>query len=56
MSKTAVVNTVTKRMDTSIRTLKAHDLFQGGRSVLIEHNGENYRLQLTRSHKLILTK
>ncbi len=31
-------------------------LLQGGKSVTISHNGESYRLQLTRQGKLILTK
>lgn len=32
------------------------DLFKGQKSVVIEHNGEKYRLQSTRLGKLILTK
>lgn len=31
-------------------------LLQGGKSVVISHNGELYRLQTTRQGKLILTK
>jgi hemin uptake protein HemP len=31
-------------------------LFRGGQEVLICHNGENYRLRITRNGKLILTK
>ena len=31
-------------------------LLQGGRVVEIHHNGEYYRLQATRTGKLILTK
>jgi len=31
-------------------------LFQGGQEVLIRHNGEDYRLRITRNGKLILTK
>lgn len=31
-------------------------LLQGARSVTIRHNGEYYRLQVTRQGKLILTK
>ncbi|MEN3029836.1 hemin uptake protein HemP [Chromobacterium amazonense] len=31
-------------------------LFGGGREILIEHQGELYRLQLTRNGKLILIK
>jgi hemin uptake protein HemP len=32
------------------------DLFKGHTSVLIEHNGASYRLQMTKLGKLILTK
>jgi hemin uptake protein HemP len=31
-------------------------LFQGGNFLMIEHNGGEYRLQLTQNNKLILTK
>lgn len=31
-------------------------LFQGHRELLILHQGETYRLRITRSEKLILTK
>lgn len=31
-------------------------LFQGSQEVLISHNGEHYRLRITRNGKLILTK
>lgn len=37
-------------------TLASNDLFQGNREVLIEHNGEVYRLRITRTGKLILNK
>jgi len=36
--------------------LDSSQLLQGGRQVEIQHNGELYRLQATRSGKLILTK
>ena len=32
------------------------DLLKGGRIALIEHDGAEYRLQLTRQNKLLLTK
>lgn len=38
------------------RVLRSQDLFEGAREVWIEHERELYRLQLTRSGKLILTK
>jgi hypothetical protein len=31
-------------------------LFQGGQEILINHNGEHYRLRITKNGKLILTK
>jgi hemin uptake protein HemP len=31
-------------------------LFQGGNFLMIQHNGDEYRLQLTQNNKLILTK
>jgi len=31
-------------------------LFQGSQEVLINHNGEHYRLRITKNGKLILTK
>ncbi len=31
-------------------------LFQGSQEILIVHNGEQYRLRITRNGKLILTK
>lgn len=34
----------------------ADSLFQGGQEILIRHNGDHYRLRITKSGKLILTK
>lgn len=31
-------------------------LFQGNQEILISHNGEHYRLRITKNGKLILTK
>ncbi|TFZ00481.1 hemin uptake protein HemP [Ramlibacter henchirensis] len=36
--------------------VESSQLFQGHRAVEIHHNGELYRLQATRTGKLILTK
>ena len=36
--------------------LHSRQLFGAGREILIEHQGEIYRLQLTRNGKLILIK
>ena len=38
------------------RTLTSTELLTGAPLVLIEHQGETYRLQTTRQGKLILTK
>ncbi len=38
------------------RRLDSSTLFAGGQRLLIEHQGAEYRLQLTRQGKLILTK
>jgi hemin uptake protein HemP len=36
--------------------LPAKQLFQGGQEILIDHQGEIYRLRITKNGKLILTK
>jgi hemin uptake protein HemP len=38
------------------KTFRSDDLFGGARFLVIEHAGEQYRLQITRQGKLILTK
>lgn len=38
------------------RTITSAELLQGEKAILIQHNGAEYRLQMTRSKKLILTK
>lgn len=38
------------------RTIAAGQLFEGRREVFIEHEGERYRLRITRRNKLILQK
>lgn len=38
------------------RVLDTASLFGGGREVILTHRGEQYRLRLTQSGKLILTK
>lgn len=42
--------------DADARQFDSHALLRGERELLINHNGELYRLRLTRSGKLILTK
>jgi hemin uptake protein HemP len=38
------------------RVIRSEDLFAGGRVVLIQHAGEQYRLMITRNDRLILQK
>jgi hemin uptake protein HemP len=40
----------------SLRMISSSDLLGGDRLVIIRHAGENYRLQVTATGKLILTK
>ncbi|MHB1083558.1 MAG: hemin uptake protein HemP [Thiobacillus sp.] len=37
-------------------SIPASRLFQGSQEILIGHNGDTYRLRITRNGKLILTK
>lgn len=41
---------------TGVKLLRSRELFAGVREVVIEHDGEHYRLRPTRKGKLILTK
>ena len=36
--------------------IKSEDLLKGGQELIITHEGETYRLRITRNNKLILTK
>jgi hemin uptake protein HemP len=36
--------------------LRSEDLFRGRNELIIEHQGQEYRLRLTRNDKLILNK
>ncbi len=36
--------------------IRSEQLFADGKALLIEHNGQQYRLQITKQNKLILTK
>jgi hemin uptake protein HemP len=40
----------------AIPLFRSQDLFGRGREILIEHGGHFYRLRVTHSNKLILTK
>ncbi len=39
-----------------VKLLRSHELFADVREVMIEHDGELYRLRPTKKGKLILTK
>ena len=39
-----------------IAILQSNDLFSGSREVIIQHQGEHYRLRCTSKGKLLLTK
>lgn len=41
---------------TSTPVLQASSLFKGGHEIVIRHEGQDYRLRVTRQNKLILTK
>ena len=38
------------------KVIPAEEIFEGQREVLIDHDGERYRLRITRRGKLILQK
>jgi len=40
----------------AISCLRSEELFGKAREILIEHSGAYYRLRITQSNKLILTK
>lgn len=40
----------------SVRVIDSETLFQGQKLVVIQHEGEDYRLILTRNNRLILQK
>jgi len=52
-------NSITDRMMVKVKkqvTYSSGELFQGDKSVVIDHHGEHYLLRITKSSKLILTK
>ena len=54
------MTTETKNPDPKLppdrKVLQSAELMGGAREVVIRHNGQEYRLQVTRAGKLILTK
>jgi len=45
-----------KTTSTDTNSISSQDLFQGRQEICIEHEGQVYRLRITRQGKLILTK
>jgi len=45
-----------ERRKPGLQRVNSWDLFRGARELIIVHNGEEYRLRITRLGKLILTK
>lgn len=41
---------------TQVCPISAEQLFRGTREIVIRHQGDDYRLRITRNDKLILTK
>jgi hemin uptake protein HemP len=52
----AAVETMETRARRAPRRIPSPTLFDGDREVVIVHEGQEYRLRITRSDKLILTK
>ena len=42
--------------ESASRVIRSEELFAGGKIVLIQHAGEQYRLLITRNDRLILQK
>jgi len=49
-------NAVSRPASRTARTFKSAEIFADTQEVIIEHEGEQYRLRSTRKGKLILTK
>jgi len=59
--QTQIPSSIRSLVETGQRTLPpgiipTDFLFQGNQEILISHNGEHYRLRITKNGKLILTK
>jgi hemin uptake protein HemP len=50
------VGRLREKAKTVVRTLTSRELFADASVVVIEHEGEQYRLRSTKKRKLILTK
>jgi hemin uptake protein HemP len=56
VSSPIVANAAASVRPTAAKRIDSHRLLSGGRELVIEHAGQEYRLRLTRNDKLILTK
>ncbi len=56
MTSAPVTPTGGASLESRRRVVKSDDLFQGRKELIIIHGREEYRLQITRAGKLILTK
>jgi hemin uptake protein HemP len=56
VSESEALNKLSLTSAASIPTVASTELMQGGKTLIIRHQGADYRLQVTRSQKLILTK
>ena len=53
---TETISTAVEQAPNGPPKISSSDLFRGGRIVVITHDGETYRLLLTRNNRLILQK
>jgi hemin uptake protein HemP len=53
---TAAAKPALRKEEAAPRTIGSRDLLGSARQLIIEHGNDRYRLLLTRSNKLILTK
>lgn len=44
------------RAAATLRAIQSGELFKGVQEIVIHHEGQEYRLRITRQNKLILTK
>jgi hemin uptake protein HemP len=56
MTATATIARYFSNRETRLPTLHSQNLFALTKEIRIEHQGEEYRLRLTRNNRLILTK
>ncbi len=54
--KVVTLKTAPAQAATSARRIASQALLEGARELVIEHQGSEYHLRLTRNDKLILTK